>query len=453
MDDSVHAAPKGQLSCDTVVRGYQCRPQISHYWGQYSPYFEVPSDISADIPHGCSVSFAQVLSRHGARDPTASKTKAYNATIQQLQANVKTFAGPYAFLANYSYTLGADQLTLFGEQEMINSGIKFYHRYEALASKSTPFFRSSGESRVVESAQNFTQGFHAAKLADKRARSHGDSTYPYNIVVIPEADGVNNTLNHDLCTDFENGPDSDIADEAQSTWANIFAAPIRDRLNAGLPGANLTIQQTVYMMDLCPFNTVASHNGAISPFCNLFTEEEWHQYGYYETLNKYYGYSHGNPLGPTQGIGFVNELIARLTSKPVHFAASINSTLDANPATFPLNRTLYADFSHDNDMTSIFAALGLYNTTTPMLPNTTVVEAEQAGGYSAAWTVPFASRAYFEKLRCQGQREEMVRVIVNDRVQPLEQCGGDRLGRCGLSAFVESLGFARGGGLWDQCFV
>lgn len=104
-------------------------------------------------------------------------------------------------------------------------------------------------------------------------------------------------------------------------------------------------------------------------------------------------------------------------------------------------------------MTSIFAALGLYNITTPMLPNTTVAEAEQAGGYSAAWTVPFASRAYFEKLRCQGQREEMVRVIVNDRVQPLEQCGGDGFGKCTLSAFVDSLGFARSGGSWDQCFI
>jgi len=171
-----------------------------------------------------------------------------------------------------------------------------------------------------------------------------------------------------------------------------------------------------------------------------------------QTLNKYYGYSFGNPLGPTQGVGFANELIARLTSKPVHDVASINSTLDANPATFPLNRALYADFSHDNDMTAIFSALGLYNGTAA-LPNTTVIEAEQAGGYSAAWTVPFAARAYWEKLQCHGHWEEFVRVIVNDRVQPLTQCGGDRYGRCTLSAYVDSLGFAKSGGLWDQCFI
>nr|POE77452.1 3-phytase a [Quercus suber] len=438
--------------CDSVQHGYQCDTAASHFWGQYSPYFSVPSDILDVVPPTCSVTFAQVLSRHGARDPTASKTKVYNATIQKIHANVKNYTGAYTFLANYTYTLGADQLTIFGQDEMINSGIKFYERYEQLSSKSTPFVRSSGEARVVESAQNFTQGFHSAKINDAFSK-HSDAAYPYPIVVISEATGQNNTLNHGLCTDFENGPDSIIASSAQATWANIFVPPIQARLNANLPGANLSITETIYMMDLCPFNTVASDNGTISDFCHLFTDDEFHQYGYYESLNKYYGYSFGNPLGPTQGVGFANELIARMTAQPVQDHSSVNHTLDDDRATFPLNRTLYADFSHDNDMTAIFSALGLYNSSAALLPNTTVVEAPQAGGYSAAWTVPFAARAYFEKMRCFGFEEELVRVIVNDRVQPLKQCGGDLLGRCTLSAWVDSLGFAQADGLWNQCFV
>lgn len=141
-----------------------------------------------------------------------------------------------------------------------------------------------------------------------------------------------------------------------------------------------------------------------------------------------------------------------MTSQPVDDHTSTNSTLDSSNVTFPLGHKLYADFSHDNDMTAIFSAMGLYNNTAP-LPNNTIVEAEDAGGYSAAWTAPFASRAYFEKLQCRGEPEELVRVIVNDRVQDLKQCGGDRLGRCKLSAFVKSLGFARSGGLWNQCYV
>ncbi|KAH0848109.1 3-phytase A [Fonsecaea pedrosoi] len=437
-------------SCDTVVTGFQCQPTISHYWGQYSPYFTVPSDISTDVPDSCKVTFVQILSRHGARDPTASKTKTYNNTIKQVHANVKTFTGPYEFLANYSYTLGADQLTTFGQEQMVNSGTKFYHRYRLLAMSLEPFIRSSGENRVVESALNWTQGFHASKLADKSADV--DSGYPYPVILQYEGDGFNNTLNHALCTEFENGTAGDIGNDAQEAWAKIFIPPIQARLNAGLPGANLSMDQTVDMMDLCPFNTVANDDGIISPFCALFTEAEWHSYGYYQTLGKYYGYSYGNPLGPTQGVGFVNELIARLTNTSVQDHTSTNHTLDDDPATFPLGRKLYADFSHDNDMTAIFSALGLYNNTLP-LPNTTVVEASAAGGYSAAWTVPFAARAYIEKMQCQGHSGELIRVIVNDRVQPLSSCGGDALGRCSLSRFVSSLGFAKTGGQWEQCFV
>ncbi|KIW98611.1 uncharacterized protein Z519_00272 [Cladophialophora bantiana CBS 173.52] len=443
------STPPVSDSCDTAAAGFQCQPEISHYWGQYSPYFTVPSDISTDIPSGCEVTFVQILSRHGARDPTASKTKTYNDTIKQVQAKVKSFAGPYGFIANYSYTLGADQLTTFGQEEMVNSGTKFYNRYRLLAKSLEPFVRSSSENRVVESALNWTQGFHAARQADKSATV--DSGYPYPIILQYEGDGFNSTLNHAICTEFENGTDSKIADDAQDAWANIFIPPIQGHLNAGLPGANLSIGQTIDMMDLCPFNTVANDDGTISPFCSLFTESEWHSYSYYQTLGKYYGFSYGNPLGPTQGVGFVNELIARLTNTSVRDHTSTNHTLDDNPATFPLGRKLYADFSHDNDMTTIFSATGLYGDTL-LLPNTTIVEARAAAGYSAAWTVPFAARAYIEKMQCRGHSEELIRVIVNDRVQPLSSCGGDDLGRCTLSKFLGSLGLAKMGGFWDQCF-
>ncbi|KAI6898844.1 hypothetical protein D0869_07479 [Hortaea werneckii] len=438
----------GHPPCNTVEAGYQCRPHLSHYWGQYSPYFKVESEIPDILPEQCHITFAQVLSRHGARDPTSSKTDAYNATISKIHANAQSYTAEFAFIEDYEYNLGADQLTLFGEQQMVDSGIKFYNRYESLARKLVPFFRSSGEERVVQSAANFTQGFHAAKLAGRCK----DPAYPYPLVVIPEGNGINNTLNHVLCTDFEDGPADKIADDAQATWADIFAKPIQARLNEGMPGANLSVIGTIYMMDLCPFETVANPTGAISQFCDLFTEQEWHQYNYYETLDKYYGYSHGNPLGPTQGVGFAKELIARLTNTPVREGASTNRTLDENNTTFPLGRQLYADFSHDNDMTAIFSALGLYNTTVA-LPNTTIVEAPQADGYSAAWTASFAARAYFEKMTCHGHDEELVRILVNDRVQPLTQCGGDHLGRCTLSAFIDSLDFVKMDGHWDQCFI
>ena len=133
----------------------------------------------------------QVLSRHGARYPTASKTASYNRTIQKIKSNVDRFSGAYAFLKEYEYKLGADQLTLFGQHEMVNSGIKFYRRYRSLAKHLDPFVRASSEVRVVESAQNFTQGYHQIKQADPAASKEGAD--PPNILVISEVDGSNNT--------------------------------------------------------------------------------------------------------------------------------------------------------------------------------------------------------------------------------------------------------------------
>lgn len=432
--------------------GYECQDVISHSWGQYSPYFTVPSALPDILPPTCEVTFAQVLSRHGARFPTTSKTVEYNNTIQQLHQSVTSYKGKYAFLANYQYNLGANDLTVFGQQEMINSGMKFYNRYEALTKAQTPFFRSASEARVVESALNFTQGFHTAKLADHAEQ--GVEKYPYNLVVLQEGSGENNTLSHDLCTEFEFGVDSKIGSSAQKIWANIFVPPIQNRLNHDLPGANFSIAQTIDMMDLCPYNTVASTLGAVSEFCGLFSADEWQQYGYYETLGKWYGYGPGNPLGPTQGVGFANELIARMTGKSVMDETSVNHTLDSNPATFPVgpDHNLFADFSHDNDLTGHFSAMGLYNATA-QLSNTTRMSELQTNGYSAAWTVPFAARAYFEKMKCFGESEELVRILVNDRVIPLQDCAADALGRCKLSSWVDSLSLARNDGLWNQCFT
>ncbi|PVH95858.1 acid phosphatase [Periconia macrospinosa] len=436
------AAPAGNKSCDTIDHGYRCSPETTHFWGQYSLWFSVPSEISVEPPSGCDVSFASVLSRHGGRDPTANKAIAYGALIGYIQNSTTTFTDEFAFLKDYQYTLGADQLTDAGRQEMVNSGAHFYRRYAKFLENKTPFVRSSGQDRVIESAEKWLAGFAQEGKRDEVGKID---------VSIPETKGQNNTLSHEICAKFEKGPLDKIGDSAQMTWIDKFIPSIQQRVNAKL-GVKLTPTETIYLMDMCPFDTLSSPTAAVSKFCHIFTEDEWHQYDYYETLGKYYGYGNGNPLGPTQGVGYVNELLARLTEKPVDDHTNTNSTLDSDPSTFPLDRKAYADFSHDNDMSAIFAALGLYNSTKP-LSNSTIEGTDETHGFSAAWTVPFAARMYVEKLQCKGEKEEFVRVIMNDRVAPLEFCGGDEHGRCTLSKFVESQSFARSGGHWDQCFA
>ena len=80
--------------------------------------------------------------------------------------------------------------------------------------------------------------------------------------------------------------------------------------------------------------------------------------------------------------------------------------------------------------------------------------ADETNGYTAARTVPFAARVYIEKMQCDGDQEELIRVIVNGRVIPLDQCTDvDNLGRCPVGEFVKTLSFAQEGGHWDDCFT
>lgn len=164
---------------------------------------------------------------------------------------------------------------------------------------------------------------------------------------------------------------------------------------------------------------------------------------------------HGNALGPVQGVGYINELLARLTSTPVSDNTSTNHTLDSDPATFPLNRTVYADFSHDNLMIPVFAAMGLFPTD-PLDP--TGAESHAGGVWNVSRMVPFAGKMVVERLTCgegyTGDEGRYVRVLVNQGVQPLAFCGASGDGVCSLDAFVESQAFARSGGngTWDTCF-
>ena len=111
--------------------------------------------------------------------------------MSKIQKNVHSFPGNYKFLEKYNYALGAEQLTAFGVQEMVDSGKVFYERYADLANSVSegPFVRTSSEQRVVDSANNFTMAFHTAKAS----AGGSDRSFPYELVVLREGKGSNNT--------------------------------------------------------------------------------------------------------------------------------------------------------------------------------------------------------------------------------------------------------------------
>jgi len=434
--------------CDTIDQGFICYPDIVRKWGQYSPYYAVDSDINTGLPETCKVTFVQLLSRHGARYPTKGVSIAYKETLNKILQSTSDYSPKYQFLKNYIYGLGADDMLPFGSQQLINSGSHFFDRYKELSSNEEPFIRSTDSSRVHLSASKWSYGL---RLAKSRALSQGKLDSPTPILTMPEGSAFNNSLNHGGCKAFEKGPDHAIGKATALKWAQKFIPPIQARLSADLQ-TSLAIPDVIHLMDLCPFSTFADSNTKLSPFCDLFTSDEWEHYSHYQDVSKFYGFGNGNRLGPSQGVGWVNELVARLTDSPVKDHTSTNSTLTHDDETFPLGRKIYADFGHDNDMITVMFAMGLFDE----MRNITIEPL--VDGHVKAWsvasTVPFAGRMYVEKMICtesETLNEEMVRVVVNERIMPLTQCNGDVYGRCRLSNFIESLSFAREGGRWNEC--
>jgi hypothetical protein len=176
-------------------------------------------------------------------------------------------------------------------------------------------------------------------------------------------------------------------------------------------------------------------------------------------VDSVYPFSYGANLGRVQGVGYVNELLARLTGRPVQDHTQTNRTLDASPKTFPLDRNFYADFSHDNEMVSIYSALGLFRQYRLPEQKLNPTDPSPLRTWVTSNLVPFSARMVVEKLQCGDVRIPLpkgivfVRILVNDAVQPLEFCGGVA-GLCEFHAFLASQGYARhdGKGDFDKCF-
>jgi hypothetical protein len=120
-----------------------------------------------------------------------------------------------------------------------------------------------------------------------------------------------------------------------------------------------------------------------------------------------------------QGVGYVNELLARLTNSPVVDHTSTNTTLNADPATFPLNRTIYADFTHDSVLTAVLTAIGLFPT---HKLKTTHPKAHRV--WRASEIMTFSTRMVVEKLTCERSvrgrdtSDSYIRILVTKHSEP-----------------------------------
>lgn len=144
-------------------------------------------------------------------------------------------------------------------------------------------------------------------------------------------------------------------------------------------------------------------------------------------------------------------MIARLQNHTLGYSGSqINVTLDNNTETFPLNQSLYFDFSHDTNIVSILTAFGLRQFAEE-LPSDKKPESHV---FNVAHVTPFGARLDIEIIKApkpvspnrdgylRGEETTYIHFVLNQRTLPLGQsfpeCDADRRdGWCELDTFLK----------------
>ncbi|OOF90945.1 hypothetical protein ASPCADRAFT_155634 [Aspergillus carbonarius ITEM 5010] len=457
-------------------------------WGNLSPYAPSPGfTLPAGNPLGCELTQTHILHRHAQRYPTsylldANSMESFAEKLSNYTSahpNSTFGTGPLSFLNHWEYVMGTETLLPTGAATEATSGAWFWSKYGRTLYKAPagmadwdedlnvfpngtkrakPMFRTTSQARILESARWWLSGFFSNIGAN--------NSYPqYDLVIIPEGDGYNNTLSGS-CPEATY-PGDDTAEQ----FITIFTRPIITRFTPYLP-ANLTLTpfDILSMMNLCPYETAVL--GA-SSFCTLFTPAEWSSYSYQLDLQFYGDYGFGSPSGRAQGIGYVLELAARLQSHLITSPeANINITYDSNPATFPLHQPLYMDMSHDDVIVSVIAALGMeyFNFGPKGMPgNITGSEVPVNRTFKLNEIAPFGARLVTEVWKCpvgvvesgglgdlgtvvyenpdlsgvkgNGTRE-FVRWVLNEMPVPVQGvvgCEGAQNGFCPLEGFLSGV--------------
>lgn len=241
--------------------------------------------------------------------------------MSKLQS-VKVLTDPrLAFLENYTYDLGQDDLVPFGAQEfvtlhvfpdriscrteielktpgrsisidtLISSVAKICPSYGRQVPNGLYFLRQIGlQVRTCPASPHLsliiTQlGFSIASHHVYNPKvsvilQEEVSSVPISLTTWLTMMQLNNTLDDHTC------PNAGNSDAQTSQWLSEYGPVIAARLNVQAPGANLTPTDVYNLMTLCPFETVAKNS--LSPFCALFTSAEFQQFEYSGDLDKYY---------------------------------------------------------------------------------------------------------------------------------------------------------------------
>ena len=405
------------------------------------------------LPQGANISQVHFIHRHGSRYPTDdSPVVAFGQNLTAvIEAGKANFTGNLSFVNSWSYRLGSEILVPVGRQQLFDSGVLHYYNYAHLYNTSTKIIaRTTSQDRMLKSAEYFMAGFFGQEW-----------TQNATLEVIIDLKNFNNSLaGRRNCKNTQSKTGVALGGtNASDVWQNIYLRDARQRLQSWSGDSfSWKISDVYKAQSLCPYETVAY---GYSAWCQVFNYTEWEGFEYSADLEFAGDHLFQSPTGRAVGIGYVEEFLARLNSHLLTSStAQDNITLDNNPTTFPLNQTLYFDFSHETNIVHILTAFGLKQFA-PILPPQPEGRPDPDRALKISHIQPFAGRLDIEIISAprpvsssrdgshkdkseyeEGEPTKYIHFILNQRTLPLgksfAECGDRKDGWCELNTFLKT---------------
>lgn len=160
---------------------------------------------------------------------------------------------------------------------------------------------------MVETARYFSIGFFGLDWASESANLHIISNSP--------GLGADTLTPQDTCLNYRT--DLILGHDLGYTQLRDFSATylpqISQRLQEENSGIVFTEREVYTMQEMCGFEILARGE---SPWCNVFTHEDWYNFQYARDILHYYRSGPGNRFGPAMGWLWLNATADLLEKGP-----------------------------------------------------------------------------------------------------------------------------------------
>ncbi|KAK6211346.1 histidine acid phosphatase [Colletotrichum tabaci] len=323
--------------------------------GANGPWFAGPNvhGISSDIPDNCIVDQAAYVLRHGSRYPDPGAYNGWVSMQKRFQDANYTASGSLSFLSKWQPALTnpssqISNLSPTGYKEAFDLGYTMRTRYPELYTEGDDFMVwANNYSRVLQTAKLFVRGFLGTN-----ATLFGDVI---SVTSRGFPGGIGDSLApSDMCPAFKDTEGGD----SVTKWNNVYIPPIQARLQALIKG-NLTLTQNdvSQIPYLCGYESQIT--GRLSPWCDIFSDDEFLQYEYFQDLRYYYGVGPGTDIPKTMMTPYLNALMGIFDKGP-----SVTGKRE-DGSSFNLPK-LIMSFLNDGQLNQLVAASGVFDEQQPL---------------------------------------------------------------------------------------